>query len=69
MEKCIFSTNHPWNMIKFSFQYITNLLKSEERNKFERVIVIGRFLENNYPGSLELFLFLTDYKISLSDQE
>ena len=69
MEKCIFFANNSCNMIKFSFKYITKLLKSDKIDKFERVINVGRFLEHYYPGSLELFLFLTDYKISLPEQE
>ena len=48
MEKCIFFAKLPWNIIKFSFEYITKLLKSEEKDKFERVIDVGRFLDSFY---------------------
>ena len=66
MEKCIFFAKLPWNIIKFSFEYITKLLKSEEKDKLDRIIGIGRFLNSYYPGSLELILFITNYKINLS---
>ena len=67
MEKSIFFARNPCNMIKFSFEYITKLLKYDKIDKLERVINVGRFLEHYYPGSLELFLFLTDYKTSLPE--
>ena len=67
MEKSIYFTSSSWNMIFFSFEYITKLLKSEVIDKFDRIMGVGKLLEHYYPGSHELFLFLTDYKISLPE--
>ena len=61
MEKSIFFTSMPCNMISFSFEYITKILKSEAKDKFDWVIGVGRFLEQFYQGSLELLLFFTEY--------
>ena len=67
MEKSIYFNSNPWNKVLNSFEYITKLLKSEVIDKFDRIMGVGKFLEHYYPGSHELFLFLTDYKISLPE--
>ena len=62
MERSIFFANIPFNIIENTFGFVADILKSEEKNKFDRVIGVGKFLEQYYPGSHELFLFLTEYK-------
>ena len=59
-------------MISYSFKYISKLLKSnkfEEKDKFYRIIRVGKYLEKFYPGSLELSLFFTNYKIQNLPEE
>ena len=65
MEKNIYFTSSSWNRTLYSFEFITKLLKSELIDKFDRIMGVGKLLEHYYPGSHDLFLFLTDYKISL----
>ena len=65
--KIYFFTNESWNRLTFSLEYITQLLKSEEIDKFDRAIRVGKFLESYYPGSHVLFLFLGNYKINLPE--
>ena len=60
-------------IISYSFKYLSKLLKSdnfEEKDKAYRIIRVGKYLEQYYQGSYELFLFFTNYKIfNLPEEE
>lgn len=68
-------------MLQHSFDYLKLLLPNkdldnEERDKddksesiVDRIISVGKFLNNMYDGTLELFHFYADYKDKLPAEE
>lgn len=68
MEKAIYYNNRPRReIVIMGFKYFADLYYWG--NEPYRIITLAKFLDEEYPGSLELLLFFTNYKEKLPQEK